>query len=251
MRALIVAILLFISARSIAQTIGGIGAQLFIDTADGFRIPRIMSLVQGSPAYDSLKATDYIISVNGTSCKNKTIEEVVALIRGIAGTKVHIIVADTKQGAHPREYDLTRVTMQVAGAPDPVPAFNTWCENEVTQLKKKKFEIIKTFTSDCGNYFFNFDAEAGGYRIRVYSMEEKGNGTSSPGYIASARVFDPANEPSAVLLTQSSQQDMGTSAIAQLDGPVTFNKDCIANISINIKGDQAKCKAMYIIVYRQ
>ncbi|MCD6011577.1 MAG: ctpB [Flavipsychrobacter sp.] len=250
MRTYITAILLFFTVSSFAQTIGGIGAQLFTDTTGGFTMPRILSLVPNSPAYDSLRATDYIIKVNGASCKNKTIEEVVAMIRGIAGTKVHITVADTKQGARPREYDLTRVSIQVAGPPDPVPAFNAWCENEAAQLKKKGFEIVKTFTSDCGNYFFNFDAEAGGYRIRVYSMEEKGPGASTPGYTAAAKVFDAGNEPSAVQLARSPSTESGTSTINQLDGSVTLNRDCIGNIGIAITGDQNKCKALYIIVYR-
>jgi hypothetical protein len=250
MRTYIIATLLFLSGSSCAQTIGGIGAQLFIDTVDGFNMPRILSLVPNSPAYDSLRATDYIIQVNGTSCKNKTIEEVVAMIRGITGTKVHITVADTKHGSRPREYDLTRVTIQVAGLPDPVPTFNAWCENEATQLKKKGFEIVKTFTSDCGNYFFNFDAEAGGYRTRVYSMEEKGSGTFTPGYTVSAKVFDVNKESAAIQLSRSSPSESGTLVISQLDGSVTFNRDCVGNIGITITGDLNKCKAMYIIVYR-
>jgi hypothetical protein len=244
-------IALITTCTSFAQnTIGGIGAQLMIDTAGGYTMPRIMSLVQGSPAYDKLKATDFIMSVNGTSCKNKTIEDVVAMIRGVAGTTVHITVADTKQGGRPREYDLIRVAMQVAGPPDPVPAFNTWCENDLAQLKKNGFEIIKTFPSDCGNYFFNFDAEAGGYHIRVYSMEEKGTDTHTPGYSISAKVFDASNEPAAIQLTPSARVEVANTMIARLDGSVTFHKDCVANVAATIDGNPAKCKAMYIVVYR-
>jgi len=244
-------IALITTCTSFAQnTIGGIGAQLMIDTSDGYTMPRIMSLVQGSPAYDKLKATDFIISVNSISCKNKTIEDVVAMIRGAAGTTVHITVADTKQGGRPREYDLIRVAMQVAGPPDPVPAFNTWCENDLAPLKKSGFEIIKTFPSDCGNYFFNFDAEAGGYHIRVYSMEEKNSGSYVAGYTISAKVFDANNEADAKQLNPSPSIEVGNIKIARLDGSVTFTRDCVGNVAITIGDDGKKCKAIFVAVYR-
>lgn len=244
-------IILITSCSSLAQnTIGGIGAQLIIDTSGGYTMPRIMSLVQGSPAYDKLKATDFIMSVNGTSCKDKSIEDVVGMIRGVAGTTVHITVADTKLGAHPREYDLIRVAMQVAGPPDPVPAFNNWCENDLSRLKKTGFEIIKTFPSDCGNYYFNFDAEAGGYYIRVYSMEEKVSGTHIAGYTISAKVFDASNELQAKQLNPSPSVEVDNTKILQLNGSITFNRDCVGNVAITIGDDTKKCKAIFVAVYR-
>src|SRR4051812_48383574 len=81
-----------------AQVIAGIGAQLTLDTTGGYTMPRIFSLVPRSPAYDALNATDYIIKVNDVLCKNKTIEDVVALIRGAEGTPVKITTAFTKEG---------------------------------------------------------------------------------------------------------------------------------------------------------
>lgn len=233
------------SCTSSAQTIGGIGAQLLIDTSGGFTMPRVQSLVDNSPAAQKLKATDFIISVNGVSCKDKTIEEVVAMIRGIAGTTVTVVVADTKQGARPREYALTRVAIQIGN--DPVPGFNTWAEGQVKQLKNKGFEIVRTFTSDCGNYFFNFDAEAGGYRILLYAAEVKGT-TSTPGYVATANVSDGGTETTA--LTALPATEAGQMMITQLGGTVTFKRDCVATIATTIKDDAKKCTAMYVVVYR-
>ncbi len=254
MNKLILAIFLFltVSVSAIAQNIiGGIGAQLFLDTVNGFTMPRIMSLVPGSPAYDTLKATDYIMSVNGVSCKDKTIEEVVSLIRGEAGTKVHIKVADTKQGVRPREYDLTRVSINTGAPADPIPAFNSWCDEQAKQLKKKGFEIIKTFNSDCGNYFFNFNAESGGYRVQVYTMEDKGSGTYTPGFTLSAKVYDGNNEAGAVSLNAIPPVQAGNTAIAQSAGTITFSKDCVGVVGITITNNDAKkCKAMFVTVYR-
>lgn len=238
---------LIANITAVAQnTIGGIGAQLFLDTADGFTMPRILSLVQGSPAYDSLKATDYIISVNRVTCKNKPIDQVVGMIRGTAGSFVHIVVADTKQGTHSREYDLKRVSMQVAGPPDPVPAFNDWCSNEVAQLKKKGFEIVKTYTSECGNYFFNFDAESGGYRARVYSMKMK----DAANYTAAAKIFAADDERSAITLSSSQPTEANGSLITQLDGTITFPRDCVGNVSTTITDASSTCKALFIVIYR-
>ncbi len=249
---LFIAIIFFLSPLlSLAQSIiGGIGAQLFIDTSGGFNMPRIMSLVDNSPAAQKLKATDFIMSVNGISCKAMTIEEVVALIRGEAGTTVHIVVADTKQGARPREYDITRVAMQVAGATDPATSFNAWCDNDTKQLRKKGFEVIKTFTSDCGNYFFNFNADAGGYRAHVYTMQEKVNGNELPGYTASARLYDGSNEKGAVTLPGLSPFVAGELIISHADGTITFPHDCVGVISMSVQDPSKKCKAMYIVVYR-
>ena len=235
--------------------IGGIGAQLFLDTAGGFTMPRIMSLIRNSPAYDTLKATDYIMKVDDVSCKDKTIEEIVGMIRGEAGTKVKITVADTKQGARPREYTLTRASMQVAAPPnaappDPVPAFNAACDNEVKQLKKKGFEIIKTYTSECGNFFFNFNAVAAAYHVHVYTMEEKGAGANAPAFYATAKVFDGDHEADATELSKLPSTTTGAAATGHLEGTVTFKRDCVGVVGITIHDDVKKCKAMYVIVYK-
>ena len=230
---------------SIAQNIGGIGAQLIIDTTGGFTMPRIFGLVQNSPAWDSLKATDYIMKVNGTSCKDKTIEEVVSLIRGEAGTPIDIIVADTKQGARPRAYTLIRVSMQLPSPPDPTPAFYAACDNEAKQLKKNGSAIIKTYHSDCGNFFFNFDAGNGQYHIRVITLPEKADGTNPSGYILSAKVFDTDHEADATTLGKPEMKD----GLQRLEGTATFTHNTVGVVSVTINNDVKKCLAMYVMVY--
>lgn len=248
-RGIVFLFLLVVPVISFGQNIiGGIGAQLFIDTAGGTNMPRVMSLVDNSPAVGKLKATDFIMSVNGVNCKNKTIEDVVALIRGEAGTSVHVVVADTKLGDHPREYDITRVSIQIGN--DPVAGFNSWGDNEAKQLKKKGFEIVKTFTSDCGNYFFNFNADAGGYRANLYTMEEKMPGSPNPAFKVSAKIYDGNNEQGAVTLTGIAPLEAGNIFIGQSGGTITFPRDCVGMISTTISDDAKKCKAMYLIVYK-
>ena len=239
---------------SVAQNIGGIGAQLFLDTAGGHTMPRIQGLVPNTPAYQYLNATDYIIKVDGVSCKDKTIEEVVAMIRGEAGTNVKITVADTKEGKRPRDYDLQRVGMQLPASapppPDPLTAFNTDCENEVKLLKRQHSEIVKALTSDCGDFFFNFNAEKGQYHICVLAMEEKGTTANTPGFYATAKVFDGDNEAAAIPLSKAAPKDGGKYVAAQLEGTVTFKKTSVGTIAINIHDDVKKCRGMYIIVYK-
>ena len=242
----------FTSYATYAQNIGGIGAQLFLDTAGGFTMPRILSLVPNTPADQNLKATDYIIKVNNVSCKDKTIEDVVAMIRGEEGTIVKITVADTKQGKRPREYDLPRVAIQVGPPPDPLTAFNNSCENEVKQMKKKGLVVIKTFPSDCGNYFFNFNADATTYHIRVMTMEEKAKtgGTHALSFYPTARVFDGDNEAGAITLNKIDPKDIGASIVAQVEGEISFKKSCVGVVSVQIHDDVTKCRSMYVIVYK-
>ena len=243
------------TTKILAQNIGGIGAQLFLDTTDGFSMPRIMRLIPNTPAYDKLNATDYIISVNDVDCKNKTIEEVVALIRGEAGTTVKIKVADTKEGKNERHYELPRVNMQTGTPapppPDPLTAFYSSCENEVKQLKRSGKAIIKTYTSECGNYFFNFNADAAGtYHIRLLTMEEKAKDDTVQGFSATARVFDGANESAALALNKPTTHYANNMLVAQLEGDLSFNKSGVGVINGQIADDAKKCKGMYIVVYK-
>src|SRR5262245_62050317 len=82
-KALFLSLFIFSNALIVgAQNIGGIGAQLLMDTTGGHSMPEVSGLVPGSAADQNLKATDYIIKVNGVSCLDKTLVEVVGMIRG-------------------------------------------------------------------------------------------------------------------------------------------------------------------------
>jgi hypothetical protein len=264
-RKIILLLLLSVSlpqAATFAQIIGGIGAQLLLDTSEGFTMPRIMRLIPNTPADQNLKATDFIIKVNDVDCKDKTLEDVVALIRGEVGTTVKITVADTKEGKRPREYELPRVSIQTGAAtapPDPLAAFNSDCEAEVKQMKKKGMVIVKTFTSECGNYFFNFNAEtAGAYHIRLITMEEKAppiaigaiGGDSTMGFYPTARVFDGDNEAAAITLDKVATRVSNNILIAQVEGDLNFKKTGVGVINVQIHDDATKCRGMYIVVYK-
>jgi PDZ domain-containing protein len=240
---------------SIAQNIGGIGAQLFLDTAGGHTMPRIQALVPNSPAYQYLNATDYIIKVNGVSCGDKTMEEVVAMIRGEAGTTVKITVADTKEGKRAKDVDLQRVGLTLPPGstpppPDPLTSFTAFCDNEVRQLKHAHMEIVKTFSSECGDFFFNFNAESGQYHVRVMTMEQKGSVAYAPAFNVTAKVFDGDNEAAAVQLGKAAPKDGGNFESAQIEGTISFKKACVGTIAVSIHSDVKKCAGMYIIVYK-
>lgn len=228
-----------------AQNIGGIGAQLIVDSTDGYTMPRIYSLIQRSPAWDSLRATDYIIKVNDVSCKNKPLEDIVAMIRGVAGTSVKITTADTKEGKSPRDHTLVRVSMQVAGV-DPTATFYDACDKETEALRKSGSEVLKTFNSDCGNYFFNLNADAGTYHVRAFFMADKSN-TSAP---AKTKVFDNDNEKEAVTLAVTSSSNKGDYTVVQQDGTITFRRDAVCTISVTFPDGGKRCAAMYIVVYK-
>jgi len=229
-----------------AQNIGGIGAQLLMDTAGGHSMPEISGLVKGSAADQYLKATDYIVKVNGVSCMDKTLVEVVGMIRGEVGTTVHVTVADTKDGKNPREYDLERraISAITTKSIDPVEAFNEQCENEVKEMRKKGVTVVKTFPSECGNYFFNFDAEAQPYRIRVMTLDEQPATASGKLFAISARVFDNANEKDATQISKYDVRDLK----GLLEGTAIFKKACVGTIAVQMHGEVKTCKAMYVVV---
>jgi hypothetical protein len=232
-----------------AQNIGGIGAQLLLDSTGDYTMPKIQGLIPGSPAAKDLHEGWYILKVNDVSCKNKTLGEVVNLIRGTEGTTVKIAAADNKAGKHQKEYEMVRALVAVPHpAPlDPLAAFRDACENEVKQFGER---VIKTFNSDCGDYFFNFNADPRTYHIRLLTMEEKGKGAFSPAFHATARVFDNDNEKESVELAGQEPKDYGGIMVAQSEAAVSFKRECVATINTHIPGDVKKCRAMYIIVYR-
>lgn len=244
------ALLLFVGVAcgtAMAQNIGGIGAQLILDTTGGHTMPRIYSLVQGSPAWDSLRATDYIISVSGVSCRDKTINDVVALIRGEAGTMVTVTTANTRDGDKPRVHELRRVGMNIpqpATAADPKDAFFTACDAEVKQMKQNGAVIIKTFNSDCGSYFFNFNAPAGTYRIKVLALTDAGGD-----FYATAKAFDNDHEADATDLGRLDSKGAANNT-AQLTGKVTFARECVGTVGITLHDDGKQCRAMYVVVSR-
>ncbi len=245
---LIAFLFILTSVQCQAQNIGGIGAQLIMDTTGGWTMPRIFSLVPGSPAYDSLRATDYIISVNDISCRNKTIEEVVALIRGEAGTMVTVTTANTKEGEAPRVHQLKRVGMNIPQPADPKDAFFANCDNAVKALKQTGATIVKTFNSDCGNYFFNFDGAAGKFHIRIIAMTDPAD-KSGLGFRISGKVFDNEHESEATDLGIIDSKK-GVNGAAQTEGSVSFTKDCVGTIAVTIHDDNKKCHAMYVVIYK-
>ncbi len=234
--------------RVLAQNVGGIGAQLLMDTTGGHTMPMVSGLVAGSAADQFLKATDYIIKVDGKSCLDKTLVEVVGMIRGEVGTKVHVTVADTKEGKNPREYDLTRgaIPAITTKSIDPVPAFTEQCENDVREMKKRGVSVVKTFPSDCGNYFFNFDAEARTYTIRIMVLE--GGDDASKPFGVTARVFDNTNEKGATAISRYRKEDAAGYTRGLLDGTATFTKAGVGVVNVQLQDDGKKCKAMYVVI---
>jgi hypothetical protein len=242
---LLVLLVVLGGVRAGAQNIGGIGAQLILDTAGRWTMPRIFSLVPNSPAWDSLRATDYIIDVNGVSCKDKTIEEVVALIRGEVGSAVQVTTADTKQGARPRVHALKRVGMNLGLQADPKDAFFAACDNEAKAMKKRGVVVVKTFNSECGDFFFNFDGANATYTIKVLVLTDAND--KSAGFTVTARAFDNDKEGEAIALGKLDSKQ-AVNGVATLEGSVKLTRECVGTVAVKMNDDGKKCKAMYVIV---
>ncbi len=232
-----------LSSGAFAQSTGGIGASLKLDTAqNGTTLPKILSIVPNSPAAArNLQAGWYIVTVNGLPCKNKSLEDVVSNIRGAEGTTVKIEIADNPQGKKAIEYTLTRATIATNNntpLPDPKDAFVMACEQEVKLLKRKGHSIAKAVSSDCGDYFFSFDATEGNYVVKLLAL--------APVNTISAEVYDSRTET----LTTSLVAENNNSTTATLTANIKMAANSAGVVSVTIKEPQTNCKGMYIIVYK-
>lgn len=228
---------------SFAQSTGGIGASLKLDTTkNGITLPKILSIVPGSPAAaHNMQAGWYIISVNGLPCKNKSLEEVVSNIRGVEGSTVNLEIADNPQGKKKIEYSLIRATIQAnsnAPLPDPKDAFVVACEQEVKLLKRKGHSIAKAVSSDCGDYFFSFDASEGNYTVKLLAL--------TPANSISANVYDSRNES----VTTNLFADNSNTSTTILTTSIKMTNNSAGVVSVTIKEPRSNCKGMYIIVYK-
>lgn len=205
--------------------------------------PMIRNTLPNSPAAGSLKDSMYILKVNNVSCKGKTIEEVVGMIHGEVGSHVKLLAADNKPGKHAKDYDLVRATIQAPNSgsvlSDPIEVFQKACEGETKVLRRKGYGIVKTFNSDCGNFFFNFNADTGTYHIAMYSLEEKGSVDA-----VTASVYDSRKEERMIKLAP-----VAGSKPALQRGELTFNNAGVGGIKTEVV-DAQKCKAIYIVVYK-
>jgi len=239
---------LLLCAPAFAQTLGGIGAMLSLDSTGGYTLPYIVSIIPNSPAAKALKEKIFIQSVNGESCKGRSMDDVVGLIRGTVGTPVKIRASDDKMGMFSSEYELVRAGIATpAGtpAPDPVAAFYAGCEQQVHQMKRQGAVIVKTYNSEAGDFFFNFNAGAGTYHARVLCLADKG---SAQGMTVGATLFDNNNEAGAQPLHKGPD---GAKGIAVLEGDISFTKDGVGVVHTHIPADNTvKCLAMYVVVFK-
>ncbi len=242
---------LWCSSFVLAQTVGGIGARLALDSSAGYTLPRIQGLVPGSPAAAVLKDSLFIISVAGYNCKDKSIEDVVAKIRGEVGTAVKVTVADNKAGKKAKEYDLVRAAIQMPAnnavpAQDPLIGFYEQCEREAKLLRRKGLTVVKTYTSDCGSYFFNFDADANVYHVRLYALMQKNAANAK----LTARIFDGNNEAVFTELNKPEIKESGDLVTAISEGEMAFKRECVGVVNTRLEGDGAKCRGMFIVIYK-
>ena len=228
-----------------AQTIGGIGATLKLDTTKaGFTLPVILSVADNSPAAKAnLKKGDYIIAVDGQPCKDLGLEKSVEKIRGNAGTSVTLSISDNPGGVNAKDYQLTRATIQVVAPPDPFTSFSDECDKAVDELKKAGYKIVKNVNSDCGDYFFSFDADAYTYHVAVIAISAK-TGAIPPG----VWLYESNNESKAAKLKVVNTSEQDRAVIYTFDGHITMKARSVGIVKTLTSG--ASCKAIRVVVYR-
>jgi len=228
-----------------AQTIGGIGATLKLDTAKaGYTLPAILAVADNSPAAKArLKKGSYIIAVDGTPCKNMDLEKAVGKIRGNAGSTVTLTIADNPEGTNAKDYELTRATIQIVAPPDPFTSFSDECDKAVDELKKAGYKIVKNVNSDCGDYFFSFDADAHTYHVAVIAISAK-SGAIPP----DVWLYDSNNENGAAKLKVVNTSEPDKAVIYTFDGHIEMKGRSVGVVKTLSPG--TSCKAIRVVVYR-
>jgi carboxyl-terminal processing protease len=114
----------------------GIGAYVSLDTT--INMPRISGVIPGSPAEEmNLCIDDVIYEVDKNSTQGLSLEEVVGLIKGEAGTKVHLTLVRTGE-ADNVEVDVVRREIEV-------PTINTKVlEDNIGYLQITEFDEVTT-----------------------------------------------------------------------------------------------------------
>ncbi|MBX2906639.1 MAG: PDZ domain-containing protein [Taibaiella sp.] len=244
-RILTTLLLPFVAFVANAQTIGGIGATLKLDTTkNGSLRLVIQSVADNSPAAKAhLKNGDYIIAVDGQSCQDRPLEESVGKIRGNAGTNVTLKISDNPDGTNAKDYQLTRATIQIVPPPDPLTSFSDECDKAVAELKKAGYKIVKNVNSDCGDYFFSFDADVHTYHVAVISISLK-QGAIPP----DVWLYDSNNEPGATKLKVANTSEQGQSIIHTFDGHISMKAKSVGIVKTLTSSNA--CRAMRIVVYR-
>lgn len=112
----------------------GIGAYLEMDYDAGYA--KISGVIDGTPASQSdIKVGDYIIKVDGVDTYEMTLTDVVAMIRGDAGTQV---VLTLNRGGEEREVTVTRQNIET-----PTVKYEL-LDNEIAYITITEFDDITT-----------------------------------------------------------------------------------------------------------
>lgn len=122
--------------ESLTGTFSGIGAYISLDTTTNY--PKIAGIISNSPADASdLQVDDIIYKVDGTDVGGEDLDEVVARVRGDAGTDVTLTVARTGQTDY---IDITITRADV----DSETVSSQVLDGDVGYLQVTKFESVTT-----------------------------------------------------------------------------------------------------------
>ncbi len=95
--------------EDLSGSFGGVGIEIGMRNG----MITVISPLEGTPAYQAgIKAGDIIVSINGTSTENMSLEKAVSLIRGPEGTKVKLGIM--REGwKEPKDFELIRAKIEV------------------------------------------------------------------------------------------------------------------------------------------
>lgn len=243
-------LLVGLAILSFGQTIGGIGVVMKLDTLkkSGDTYPIIMEAVANGPAaLAGMQKGEHIVSADGLDCKNERLEKIVERIRGVAGTKVVLEVAGEKI-SKTRRIELTRVNIQQQAPPDPATVFHNWSEQQTLAIRKERHKVVKTFPSECGDFFFSFEAGEGVFKALVFVAIKEG----TPDIIPAAKLYDNSNESHSVELASADAHSIGGLKIYELNGELSLERNSVGVVSTVLRtvNGSYDCAGLYVIVYQ-
>ncbi len=192
-------LLIWLSALALpgsAQMFVGIGMTFQQDTLGGINYPKIQSFIPNGPAQKSgLQVGMYIISINGTNCRNLPNEAILRLIKGEEGESIVILADRDKLSPNPRLFTLKRAILTRESG-DVLSDFFIACDSIVKSIENQGFKIIKTSQGLCSDANLPFVAPKGKtITAKVFLLEIFNYAGSSSCWLSAAFQGSGINSP--------------------------------------------------------
>lgn len=232
--------------------VSGIGARLKIDTiSGGSTIPRIVEVFPNSPASDCCVPEGcYIIEVDGVSCGNMVLEELVVRIRGAIGTKLKLLLADNPYGKNAVKYNLTRAPISAMQQKpyDTRAAFYDNFRRVVDIERGQGHTMVLEAELPCGDSVFKVPFDNALYITRCFLLEGKSDEKKK--YDITVLMYADINEEDPYALSRTSSTTVGNNVFSEVSGGRLLEGTGEVIIEVKTNGDLGKCMGLGVMVYK-